>query len=241
MRLLIVDDDALFRETLAQNLEDDGFEVDQAADGPTALAGLERGEAPDAVILDWNMPGMNGLQVLRAMREDGLATPVLFLTGHSDQIFEESALDGGAADFVDKSRSYSILRKRLDLILGARRGAPADLAEALGDALNIGRLTLHGDSKRAHWDGREVDLTVSEFDIVHLLAGRAGRDVRFREIYDVVHGKGFWAGQGEDGYRTNVRTFIKRIRRKFRDVDPGFEAIETYTGFGYRWTADEGG
>ena len=75
---------------------------------------------------------------------------------------------------------------------------------------------------------------------MHHLASRAGTDIRYREIYDLVHGEGFVAGAGDDGYRSNVRTFIKRIRQKFRDVDGSFEAIATYTGFGYRWvTADK--
>lgn len=239
--ILLVDDDELFRETLIQNLEDDGFQVREARNGEEALAVLRDGTPPDGVILDWNMPGMNGLQVLRSMREDGISTPVLFLTGHNDQIYEESALEGGAADFVDKSRSYSILKKRLSLILDAEKAAEADLAEADdGTDLAVGPLTLRRASKRALWNGMEVDLTVSEFDIVELLVRKPGSDVRFREIYDVVHGKGFQAGHGEDGYRPNVRTFIKRIRKKFRDVDASFDAIENYPGFGYRWTADAG-
>jgi two-component system response regulator ChvI len=71
-----------------------------------------------------------------------------------------------------------------------------------------------------------------------VLAERAGQDVGYREIYDLVHGKNFIAGHGSEGYRANVRTFIKRIRKKLRDVDPGFDHIENYAGFGYRWTAE---
>jgi two-component system response regulator ChvI len=88
------------------------------------------------------------------------------------------------------------------------------------------------------WVGRVVDLTLTEFKILTLLAEKAGRDVSYREIYDLVHGKDFIAGHGSEGYRANVRTFIKRIRKKFRDVDPGFDHIENYAGFGYRWTAE---
>jgi two-component system response regulator ChvI len=244
LNLLVVDDDDLFRETLAQNLEEDGFAVREAADGAAALELL--GETPpDGVILDWNMPDMNGLNVLKKMRADGIDVPVLFLTGHSDQLYEESALESGAADFVDKSRSYAILKMRLDLMLCADTakgdGAPVDGGgggSEDGD-LALGPLVLRGASKRALWREAEVGLTISEFDIVRHLAASPGKDIRFRELYDVVHGKGFHAGHGEDGYRTNVRTFIKRIRRKFRDIDSEFDAIENYPGFGYRWTADD--
>ena len=85
--------------------------------------------------------------------------------------------------------------------------------------------------------GSSIDLTLTEFKILTLLAEKAGQDVGYREIYDLVHGKDFIAGHGSEGYRANVRTFIKRIRKKFRDVDPGFDHIQNYAGFGYRWTA----
>ena len=105
-------------------------------------------------------------------------------------------------------------------------------------SLCLGQLILRFDTNRALWAGRAVDLTSTEFRIVTLLAERAGRDVRYREIYDLVHGKDFISGQGSEGYRANVRTFIKRIRKKFCDVDPGFDHIENYASFGYRWTAE---
>ena len=107
-----------------------------------------------------------------------------------------------------------------------------------GATLQLGRLTLRFDISRAVWAGRSVDLTLTEFKILTLLAEKAGQDVGYREIYDLVHGKNFIAGHGSEGYRANVRTFIKRIRKKFRDVDPGFDHIENYAGFGYRWTAE---
>jgi two-component system response regulator ChvI len=80
-----------------------------------------------------------------------------------------------------------------------------------------------------------VDLTLTEFGIVAYMAENPGRDVSYREIYDIVHGEGFMAGEGEMGFRTNVRAFIKRIRHKFREVDPDFSLIKNYPGFGYRW------
>jgi two-component system response regulator ChvI len=91
---------------------------------------------------------------------------------------------------------------------------------------------LRFDTNRALWAGRAVDLTFTE------LRKKAACDVGYREIYDLVHGKDFIAGQGSEGYRANVRTFIKRIRKKFCDVDPGFDHIENYASFGYRWTAE---
>jgi two-component system response regulator ChvI len=84
-----------------------------------------------------------------------------------------------------------------------------------------------------------VLLTVTEFKLVDFLATRVGQDVGYRELYDIVRGAGFVAGYGEDGFRSNVRAFVKRIRRKFRDVDDSFDEIESYSGFGYRWRERE--
>ncbi len=100
----------------------------------------------------------------------------------------------------------------------------------------IGSLKLR--DERVYWRGDRVELTVREVAIVELLVSEPGRDVSYRRLYDVVRGKGFRAGCGSEGFRANVRSFIKRIRKKFRDVDPGFDQIKLYHGFGYRWSDD---
>lgn len=236
--IVLVDDDPLFRESLGQNLRDADFCVTDISDGDSALRYLSGEGAADLVLLDWKMPGMNGIEVLHRMRTAGIGVPVIFLTVLGDQIFEEAALQGGAVDFVEKSRSFSILLKRIDLILSgpksvARpdRGAPP----ALKEVVRLGDLELRPETGRAFWRNRQVELTLTEFRIVHLLSSRAGEDVSYREIYDIVHGEGFAAGYGDQGYRVNVRTFVKRIRQKFRDHDERFDWIENYPGFGYRW------
>jgi two-component system response regulator ChvI len=240
-RVLVVDDDAFFRESLAQNLADAGFNVETAEDGELALSQLSNGESPDLVILDWKMPGLTGIEVLRRVRQDGVETPVIFLTTLTDQIYEESALASGAVDFVEKSRSFVILLKRIDLILCGVRGQVGSTGNGSSNGtssdeqLILGGLDLNLKSHRALWENKEVPLTLSEFNIVQLMAARAGTDVRYREIYDLVRGEGFTAGVGPEGYRANVRTFIKRIRQKFREIDDRFDSIENYPGFGYRW------
>jgi two-component system response regulator ChvI len=190
------------------------------------------------VLLDWRMPGMNGLEVLRNLRRAGNSTPVIFLTVLSEDIYEEAGLEGGAVDFIDKSRRLSILVKRLRLIAGGARPVAKAEGRQSGDVLHFGRLELRFDTSRASWAGTLIDLTLTEFKIVALLALRTGEAVSYREIYDLVHGKNFTAGYGDQGYRANVRTFIKRIRKKFHAVDPECEHIHNYAGFGYRWTGD---
>lgn len=232
-RIFLVDDDELFRESVSRNLEDAGYSVREFPDGTDVLSAMAAGGAPELILLDWKMPRMNGIEVLKQLRADNRPVPVIFLTVLSDQIYEEAALIGGAVDFIEKSRSFSILKRRIELILGGRRGN-GDGAGPL-PVLRVGALELDVDAARALWRGTEVDLTISEFAIVRHLAEHAGRNIRYRELYDLVRGEGFHAGSGEDGYRTNVRSMIKRIRRKFETVDGAFEDIENYPGFGYRW------
>ena len=170
------------------------------------------------------------------MREADVRAPVIFLTALTDQIYEESALLHGAVDFIDKSRSFTILLKRIELI--ESRGAVGPNERML---VRVGPLELDGASHRARWKGRELNLTLNEFAIIERLATHGGRDLSYRQIYDTIRGEGFAAGIGDHGYRANVRAFIKRIREKIRAVDGEFTAIENFPGFGYRWRDDEHG
>jgi two-component system response regulator ChvI len=221
---------------LVLNLIDEGYQVTSFDNGKDALAYLEEGGGADVMLLDWRMPELTGIEVLRRMRARGIATPVIFLTVLSDDIYEEAGLAGGAVDFIDKSRRLPILVKRLQLITEGMRPV-RDPEPVRSDKMTLGRLELRFDTSRATWEGKLLDLTLTEFKILVLLAEKAGQDVGYRDIYDLVHGKDFVAGHGAEGYRANVRTFIKRIRRKFRDVDSSFDHIQNYAGFGYRWTA----
>jgi two-component system response regulator ChvI len=254
-KVALVDDDDLFRESLGMNLADEGYEVIPFDRGAPALDYFLRGGNADVVLLDWRMPKMDGIDVLRQLRASGIEVPVIFLTVLSDQIYEEAALAGGAVDFVEKSRSLPILLKRMQLILGGRKTGPDEAGDAAvipgaqpgaapaaggpnSNLFNRGELELRLDGSRAFWRGTRVDLTLTEFNIVRLMATRPGEDISYREIYDLVHGKGFVAGYGPAGYRANVRAFIKRIRQKFRMVDGEFDLIDNYPGFGYRWSDD---
>ncbi len=242
-RIVIVDDDDLFRESLGLNLAEQGFEVIDFPGGQPALDYLLAGNGADAVLLDWRMPGLDGPAVLRRLRESGIHVPVVFLTMLSDEIYEENALKWGAVDFNDNSRRLPIILGRLRLITEGAKPIPipagqaaAVAAEAAGGVLRRGPLELRQDIHRAYWRDTQVDLTLSEFGIVRFMAFQAEGDVTYRQIYDVVRGKDFAAGYGSEGFRANVRSFIKRIRKRFREADPDFEGIDNYPGFGYRWS-----
>jgi two-component system response regulator ChvI len=241
-RIVIIDDDDLFRESLGLNLAEQGFEVVDFSGGQPALDYLLAGNRADAVLLDWRMPGLDGPAVLRRLRESEVHVPVIFLTMLSDEIYEENALKWGAVDFIDKSRRLPIILGRLRLITEGAKPIPASAgqaavgaAETAGSVLRRGQLELRQDIHRAYWRDTQVDLTLSEFGIVRFMAFQAEGDVTYRQIYDVVRGKDFAAGYGSEGFRANVRSFIKRIRKKFREADPEFEGIDNYPGFGYRW------
>ncbi|MFD2235707.1 response regulator transcription factor [Phaeospirillum tilakii] len=236
-RIALIDDDALFRESLILNLTAVGYAVRGWEDGEAFLAALGRQEKPDLLLLDGKMPGLNGIEVLARLRALRPELPVIFLTVLGEQVFEEAALLGGAVDFVEKSRGFTILERRIRIILGR---VPVTGVAGADDRIVIGDLILDSESCRAFWRNQPVDLTVTEFAMVLALAGKAGRDVGFRPLYDAGRGKGFHAGAGHDGYRVNVRAAIKRIRGKFRALDPDFDRIVAYPGFGYSWRVDHG-
>lgn len=234
-RLVVVDDDRLFLDVFAANLAAGGFHPACFDDAEAALAALRGGLVAAACVVDLDMPRLDGLGFLRALKAAGLVLPVVFVTSHAAPMFEEAALREGAVEFIDKGRGAAIILRRLELVLRPRPGTAA----AREPDLRCGRLTLQVASRRALWQEREVPLSRTEFDVVHRLATAAGRDVGYRKIYDTIKGEGFVAGLGEDGYRANVRATVKRIRRKFEGVDPAFDRLVAYPGFGYRWRGDD--
>jgi two-component system response regulator ChvI len=232
----VVDDDELFLESVSTNLVGAGYHTSTFPCGTQAISYLSGKPEADLVLLDWKMPDLTGIEVMHRLRAESIDIPIIFLTVLNEQIYEEAGLLGGAVDFVEKSRSFSILQRRIDLILsGNKKRRLAHEAGISSANAELDGLTLRYDSCRAQWRDQNVDLTLTEFNIVARLIENTSRDVSYREIYDIVHGEGFMAGDGEIGFRTNVRAFIKRIRQKFRDVDSDFAQIKNYPGFGYRW------
>lgn len=232
IRLILVDDDDDFREAACGELADLGFAVECFADGASLLKSVADGTNADVIVLDWGLPALSGIDLLPRLRREGIQLPVVFLTGRSSPNHEHLAFDRGALDFVDKARGVPILAKRIKVIVESTKRPPALEVEQV---LNCGRLTLKPRISRAYWDGADVNLTLTEFNIVRLLASNNGNHVTYRAVYDCMHHVGFIAGSGENGYRTNVRSSIKRIRNKFRLIDPEFAEIENYPSFGYRW------
>ena len=227
----LVDSDDHYRKVLTADLADRGFSVSCFADGPSFLQALSNGIEPQLALLDWALPEMSGFDLLGALRAHGIGVPVVFLTGHSLVEWELQALDSGAIDFVDKARGTEVLAHRLRVILEGQRQIPAAPMPAIE---RRGDLALYPSTARALWRQRDVGLTVTEYKIVTLLASDQGIQ-SYRTIYDTAHYAGFVAGNGDDGYTTNVRALVKRIRRKFLTVDSGFSEIKNVQRVGYRW------
>jgi two-component system response regulator ChvI len=233
IRVLLVEDDQTYREILSAQLSEQGFVVQSFGGRASLLDSLDAAADADVIILDWGLPGID---LLAQLRRRGVNLPVVFLTGRALPVHESLAFDKGAFDFISKGRGVEVLVRRLKRVVEA--GKPA-ADPRIDKRIVCGKLVLRPGVSRAHWGEVDVDLTLGEFNIVHLLVSNVGHYVTYRAIYDRMHYEGFIAGSGHRGYRQNVRSAIKRIRNKFRGLDPAFDEIKNYQGFGYRWGRPE--
>lgn len=229
--VLLVDDDPHIREVLAFAFDKAGFAVRTAGDGEAALADVARA-APDLVVLDINMPRMDGLEVCRRLRASD-DVPVLFLSSRDDEFDRVLGIELGADDYVVKPFSPREVVARANAILrrSARSDAPA--AQPGGSTVVKGLLSLDTEGWLARWQGAEVALTVSEFNLVRALAGAPGRILSRDQLIDQLHGPGFAITD-----RT-IDSHIRNIRRKFSDLG-AHDVIETRAGVGYRLGACSG-
>jgi two-component system response regulator ChvI len=231
IRILLFEDDESYRESLVAQLSEQGFVVQGFADATSLLSSFDSAVEADIIVLEWNFTNASGIDVLQQLRRRGANLPVVFLTGHAMAADETLAFDSGATDFIDKARGIEVLARRLKLAV--KVNARADIHTER--SMVCGKLSLKPDCSRAYWDGVDLDLTIGEYNLVHLLASNVGRYITYRAIYDRVHREGFVAGNGKKGYWANVRATINRVRRKFRKRDPAFDEIVNYVAFGYCW------
>jgi two-component system OmpR family response regulator len=222
-RILIVDDDPHIREVLSFALAKAGMETKEAGDGEAALAEVGRAR-PDLIVLDINMPCMDGLEVCRRLRAEG-DLPILFLSSRDDEIDRVVGLELGADDYVVKPFSPREVVARVAAIL--KRGGRA-LVEAGSKAPVVhNRLRLDPEAWEARWEGREVPVTVTEFQLLLLLASLPSKVFSRDAIIDRLHGPGFAITD-----RT-IDSHIRNLRHKFAGVG-ATDLIETRPGVGYR-------
>ena len=229
-RVLLVDDDPHIRQLLAFAFDKAGFAVEEAGDGEAALTAVAR-QAPDLVVLDINMPRMDGLEVCRRLRATS-EVPVLFLSSRDEEFDRVLGIELGADDYVTKPFSPREVVARANAILRRTSPRPAQDGTPSG-AIAKGRLRLDPEGWAAHWADGEVALTVSEFTLLKALALAPGRILSRDQLIDQLHGPGFAITD-----RT-IDSHIRNLRRKFADVGAG-DVIETRAGVGYRLGPCEG-
>ena len=233
--IALVDDDRNILTSVSIALQAEGFGTRVYSDGATALKAFTD-NPPDLAVFDIKMPQMDGMELLRRVREVGGplgATPVIFLTSRDDELDEALGLAMGADDYIAKPFSQRLLIARIRAIL-RRRDLERDRAlqgsEAPAEELVVrGRLVMDPARHKVRWDEQDVVLTVTEFMILDALAQRPGVVKSRNQLLDIAY---------QDDVYVDDRTIdshIKRIRRKFRAVDGQFDAIETLYGVGYRF------
>jgi DNA-binding response OmpR family regulator len=213
MRVLIIEDDSRLADALARGLEDSGHSVSVCHTGPDGLAEAMAGHY-DALVLDWMLPGQDGPSVCRELRAHGNHTPVLMLTARTAVPDRIGGLDAGADDYLTKPFSFDELLARLRVF--ARRAGRRGVLVA-------GELAVDRDRRTVTRGGFPVEVTAREFDLLALLAERAGRVVTRYDIFDEV-----W--DGETDLRSNaIDVHVANLRAKI-----GRERIETVRGVGFR-------
>lgn len=230
--IALVDDDKNILTSVSIALQSEGFMTRIYSDPEGALKALLDNPA-DLAVFDIKMPRMDGLELLRRLREK-TQMPVIFLTSKADELDEALGLAMGADDYIAKPFSQRLLIARIRAILRRAevRGAPATPDQPVADPIIRGRLEMDPARHRVKWNGQDVTLTVTEFLILETLAARPGVVKNRNQLMDAAY---------QDDVYVDDRTIdshIKRLRRKFREVDSDFNAIDTLYGAGYRFSEE---
>lgn len=228
--IALVDDDRNILTSVSIALESEGYKVETYTDGTSALEGLNA-KRPDLAIFDIKMPRMDGMELLRRLRQTS-DLPVIFLTSKDEEIDELFGLKMGADDFIKKPFSQRLLVERVRAVLrrvaatpevGSKNGEPA------ANTLERGQLLMDKERHTCTWNGKPVTLTVTEFLILYALAQRPGVVKSRDSLMDAAY---------DDQVYVDDRTIdshIKRLRKKFKVEDDDFDMIETLYGVGYRF------
>jgi len=224
--IALVDDDRHILTSVAIALESEGYAVQTYTDGADALRGLATQPA-DLVVLDIKMPRLDGMETLQKLRRTS-STPVIFLTSKDDEVDEVLGLKMGADDYIRKPFSQRLLIERVRAVLRRADGSQK-ISEESDQKLVRGQLTLDRSRHLCTWKGQAVTLTVTEFMLLQALAQRPGHVKSRDQLMDSAY---------EDNVYVDDRTIdshIKRLRKKFKAIDPDFSSIETLYGIGYRY------
>jgi two-component system response regulator ChvI len=231
--IALVDDDQNILTSVSMTLESEGFEVRKYHDGLEAWTDISNDNLPDLAVFDIKMPRMDGMDLLTKVRQIS-QIPVIFLTSKDDEIDEVLGLRMGADDYIKKPFSQRLLVERIKALL--RRGvadeSPIEEREPEDAPITRGKLVMDPMRHSVTWDGAPVSLTVTEFLLLHSLAVRPGFVKSRDQLMDLAYSDQVYVDD-----RT-IDSHIKRLRKKMRNADNEFGAIETLYGIGYRYTEE---
>jgi DNA-binding response OmpR family regulator len=224
---LVVDDEPRIVDLAREYLEHAGFAVLTASDGPSALRAA-RTRKPDVLVLDLGLPGMDGLDVARELRRDS-SVPIVMLTARDDELDRILGLEIGADDYVTKPFSPRELVARIRAILRRvdRQAEPGDRIEVAGVSIDVARM-------RVEADGRVVELTPTEFQLLLTLARQPGRIFTRAQLLDAIHGLAF------ESYERAIDAHVKNLRHKLEPDPARPRYVLTVYGVGYRFAEEQG-
>ncbi len=228
--ILVVDDDALMRRSVAYNLEQAGYRTSNAANAEDALAISER-DRPDLVLLDIGLPGMDGLDALRSFK-DQIKVPVIFVTARQRHLDEVLGLELGAEDYIAKPFEMSVLLAHVKVVL--RRAGASQPVAAIKEPITVGDITLDPLAHTATVAGKSVALTRREFDLLHTLLLHAGQVLSIQDLLTNV-----WGAEYSNEPQA-VYVHIRWLREKIETVPAEPERILTIHGIGYKLIPKEG-
>ena len=226
--IALVDDDKNITTSVSMALEGEGFSVVIFHDGEAGYKGITDLN-PDIAVLDIKMPRMDGIELIQKLRQDSNNLPVIFLTSKDDEIDEVIGLRMGADDYITKPFSQRLLIERIKALL--RRKSFSEESNLVDDKnfIKRGPLMLDEDRHVCTWGGKNVVLTVTEYLLVKSLTERPGHVKSRDSLIDVAYGQSTYVDD------RMIDSHIKRIRKKFKDIDPNFNQIETIYGVGYKY------
>jgi len=225
-RILLIEDDAALVDVLSLAVEDAGHTVTAARDGRDGLDRIAR-DRPDLVVSDINMPRLDGFTLCRRLRAEGNQVPLILLSSRDAEIDQALGLELGADDYVVKPFSVRVLLARVTALL--RREALRRGEAPLRGKVCTGALELDPERVEARYRGAPVEVTLTEFRMLEVLAGRPGVVFSRERLLALV--------RGDESVVADrlIDTYVRRLRRKLEEIDPAFDRIETVLGAGYRW------
>lgn len=230
-KIALVDDDRNILTSVSIALEAEGYHVTTYTDGEAALAGLSSSPV-DMAVLDIKMPRMDGMELLQKLRNK-TQMPIIFLTSKDDEVDELLGLRMGADDYIKKPFSQRLLIERIRTLLRRVEAEQNGDGPTKGDAsFSRGDLLVDSSRHMCAWQQKPVQLTVTEFLILKALAHRPGHVKNRDQLMDAAYGENIYVDD-----RT-IDSHIKRLRKKFREIDGEFDRIETLYGVGYRYKED---